>query len=85
MKYASFFNKKIVENLVGKNLTPRITYVGYSTSKLFTSNTTQNLREDQVDCKYLKQLGPNVVSATQLENTENTEDLIFLIYEEQKV
>ena len=85
LKYAGYFNKKTIENLIARNLTPRITYVGYATSKLFTSNTAQNLEDDQVDCKYLKQLGPNVISATQLENTNYNDELIFLIYEEQKV
>ena len=43
------------------------------------------LEEDQVDCNYFKQLGPNVISATNIQNVDNTQDLIFLIYEEQKV
>ncbi|CAF1096982.1 unnamed protein product, partial [Brachionus calyciflorus] len=51
LKYAAFFNKKPLENLINQNKTPRITYVAYSSPKLFSGSNVKSVEDLELDCK----------------------------------
>ncbi|CAF1044931.1 unnamed protein product [Brachionus calyciflorus] len=81
-KYASYFNKKKIEELILQNKFPRITFLGYETSKLFSSSTANNTL-DETDCSSTRQIGTNVISINPISYLENSDELVSIIYNEQ--
>lgn len=71
-----------MNNLIQAGKTPRVTFVGYLTSKLFQTNYTY--QEEKINCTNKYILSPNVISASEIDGIEPTSDLITIIYREQE-
>lgn len=85
-KFGAYFNENSVKKLIDQGKKPRLTFIGYLTPKFFTSNSTlETENPEKVKCTPNRQLIPNIVSASQIQGVEKTDDLITIIYEEQKV
>lgn len=84
LKYAGFFNRDVVQEMVSRNKSVRITYIGYLTSKLFNGKAI-NLKESETNCNSSLQISPHVISASKLPEFQSKDDLVTLIYEQTRV
>ncbi|RNA17968.1 G-coupled receptor -like protein [Brachionus plicatilis] len=84
LKYDVYFNKDLIEDLLSKNTTPRLSFIAYNSQKFFKSSKVSELYQLE-DCIKQTFLTFNVLSASSLQYLPPTNDLVNIIFPKQQI
>lgn len=68
-----------------KGTLPKLTFIGYLTSKLFTSNYTENTEKSDLNCSNYRQISSRVLSILPSPGLAFAKNLVTTFFEEQEV
>lgn len=64
---------------------PKLTFIGYSTSKLFTTNSTANTELSDLNCRNNRQVSSSVLSVSRIDGVMPVDNLVTVVFEQQDV
>lgn len=73
----------MVYNRLGTS--PKLTFIGYLNSKLFTSNSTTNTESSDLNCSNVRQVSSSVLSISKIPGAVTADNLVTIIFKEQDV
>lgn len=85
LRFGGFYNSDALRSLLSSGKTPKLTYIGYVTSKLFTANSTANTEVSELNCSNTRQISSSVLSISRVPGVKPVDNLVTNVFEQQDV
>lgn len=85
LRFGGFYNSEALRSLLLSGKKPKLTFIGYVTSKLFTANSTANTEVSELNCSNRRQISSSVLSISKIPGVKSVDNLVTNIFEQQDV